>query len=215
MVQKNHQAEKQKLSWKKLIPWLILTGILFVVGLVVGTLRTGEAPEQLAPVAAPPPGVSREVLLYFSSADGRNLLAEPRLIDDCELDEECMSKTVRALIAGPSESADMVPILPPRTTLRQLTVAGSLVQVDFSRDLIDAHPGGTQSELLTVYGLTDTLTVNFPHLRQVQIFVEGAPVATLKGHVDLRQPVNPDFSFVEEGAAPIGSMHSLPVGDEE
>ena len=214
MTKKNHQAEK-KLPWKKLTPWLVLAGILFVVGLVVGTLRTGEAPEQLTPVVAAPPGVSREVLLYFSSADGRSLLAEPRLIDDCELDEECMSKTVRALIAGPSGSADMVPILPPRTNLRKLTVAGSLVQVDFSRDLIDAHPGGTQSELLTVYGLTDTLTANFPHLRQVQIFVEGAPVPTLKGHVDLRQPVNPDFSFVEEGTAPIGSMSSPPAGGEE
>jgi hypothetical protein len=30
--------------------------------------------------------------------------------------------------------------------------------------------------------------------------VEGTPVATLKGHVDLRQPINPDFSLVEEGS---------------
>jgi hypothetical protein len=76
------------------------------------------------------------------------------------------------------------------------------VNVDFSQELISAHPGGTQSELLTIYGLADTLAVNFPHLRQMRVLVDGVPVATLKGHVDLRQPISPDFSLVEEGMAP-------------
>jgi spore germination protein GerM len=213
MAQKNQQVPKPKLLGRQLLPWFILIAILFVVGLVVGTLQTGEEPEEVVPAVDAPPSVAREVILYFSSGDGQTLLAESRQITGCELDEDCLSETVRALIAGPS--AEMVPILPARTTLRNLTVDGSLVTVDFSRDLIDAHPGGTQSELLTVYGLTDTLTVNFPHLRQVQILVEGAPVATLKGHVDLRRPVYPDFSFVEEGTAPAGSMHDPSAGSEE
>lgn len=210
MAKKNQQVQKQKPLGRQLTPWLILVATLFVVGLVIGTLQTGKAPEEAVPVVDVPPSAAREVILYFSSADGQTLLAEPRQIAGCELDEECLANLVQALISGPS--GDMVPILPSRTTLRGLTVDGSLVQVDFSRELIDAHPGGTQSELLTVYGLADTLTVNFPHLRQVQILVEGAPVTTLKGHVDLRRPVYPDFSFVEEGAAPIGRMNSLPAG---
>ena len=210
MAKKNQQVQKQKLLGRQLTPWLILVATLFVVGLVIGTLQNGKAPEEAVPVVDVPPSAAREVILYFSSADGQNLLAEPRQIAGCELDEECLANLVQALISGPS--GDMVPILPSRTTLRGLTVDGSLVQVDFSRELIDAHPGGTQSELLTVYGLADTLTVNFPHLRQVQILVEGAPVATLKGHVDLRRPVYPDFSFVEEGVAPIGRMNSLSAG---
>jgi hypothetical protein len=63
--------------------------------------------------------------------------------------------------------------------------------------------------------LADTLAVNFPHLRQVLIKVEGASVTTLKGHVDLRQPIIPDFSLVEEGLAPVGKMSGLPAGREE
>ena len=213
MAKENQHEQKQKLFGRQLTPWLILVATLFVVGLVIGTLQTGKAPEEAVPVVDVPPSAAREVLLYFSSADGQTLLAEPRQIAGCELDEDCMTSTVQALISGPA--GDMVPILPSRTSLRGLTIDGSLVQVDFSRELIDAHPGGTQSELLTVYGLADTLTVNFPHLRQVQILVEGAPVTTLKGHVDLRRPVYPDFSFVEEGAAPIGRMNSLPAGGTE
>lgn len=213
MANKNHQGEKQKRLGRQLTPWLILVAIVFIVGLVIGTLQTGKTPEEAVTVVDVPPSAAREVILYFSSADGQTLLAEPRQIAGCELDEDCLTSTVQALIDGPS--GDMVPILPSRTTLLGLAVEGSLVQVDFSRELIDAHPGGTQSELLTVYGLADTLTANFPHLRQVQILVEGSPVTTLKGHVDLRRPVYPDFSFVEEGAAPIGRMDSLPVGGTE
>lgn len=213
MAKKNHQVQKKKLLGRQLTPWLILVAVLFVAGLVIATWQTGKVPEEAIPVVDVPPSADREVLLYFSSADGQTLLAEPRQIAGCELDEDCMTSTLQALIAGPA--GDMMPILPPRTTLRGLTVDGSLVQVDFSRELIDAHPGGTQSELLTVYGLADTLTVNFPHLRQVQILVEGAAVTTLKGHVDLRRPVYPDFSFVEEGTAPIGSMNRLPAGGTE
>lgn len=212
MANKN-QLQKKKVLGRQLAPWLILVAILFVVGLVIGTLQTGKAPEEAVPVVDVPASAAREVILYFSSADGQSLLAEPRQIAGCELDEDCMANTVLALISGPTK--DMVPILPPRTRLLGVTADDSLVQVDFSRDLIDAHPGGTQSELLTVYGLADTLTANFPHLRQVQILVEGAPVTTLKGHVDLRRPVYPDFSFVEEGAAPLGRMNSMSAGGAE
>ena len=56
------------------------------------------------------------------------------------------------------------------------------------------------SELLSVYSVVDTLAVNFPYLRQVRFLVEGQPVATLKGHVDLRQPLAPDFNLTRSAA---------------
>jgi hypothetical protein len=31
----------------------------------------------------------------------------------------------------------------------------------------------------------------------------------------LRQPINPDFSLVEEGLAPTGKMTNLPAGSDE
>jgi len=64
--------------------------------------------------------------------------------------------------------------------------------------------------LLTVYALANTVAVNFPHLRQLRILVEGAAVETLKGHVDLRQPLVPDFSLVLTPAA--GAPSAAPPG---
>jgi len=49
--------------------------------------------------------------------------------------------------------------------------------------------------MAAVYSVVDSLAVNFPQIRQVRIFVEGKPVDTLKGHLDLREPLEPDFSL--------------------
>jgi spore germination protein GerM len=215
MPKSYHAPRKSEQNpWRKrLLLFVALVALVFCIGLVVGYFKTRGISET-APVAidASSP-LPRDVVLYFASADGQTLVAETRTINECQRDEDCLRDTVEALISGPQDG--LVPILPEQVVLRGLTVVDSLVNIDFSQELVDAHPGGTQSELLTIYGLADTLVVNFPHLRQVQVLVEGAPVATLKGHVDLRQPINPDFSLVEEGLAPTGKIISLPAGRDE
>ncbi|MGK2945224.1 MAG: GerMN domain-containing protein [Desulfuromonadales bacterium] len=215
MSKSYHEPNKLKQQpWRKpLILWGSLVVLLFCIGLVVGYLKTREIPGISTVVEEMASQQTREMILYFASTDGQTLVAETRMVKECQRDEDCLRDIVEALIAGPQSG--LVPILPAQVSLHAITVADSLVSVDFSRELITAHPGGTQSELLTIYGLADTLTVNFPHLRQVQMLVNGASVATLKGHVDLRQPINPDFSLVEEGLAPTGKMISLPEGRDE
>jgi spore germination protein GerM len=197
---KYHEPHKsqQKPRSKRLILWSALVVLLVCVGLLVSYFKTSEAPHKAPVVVETPSQQIREVILYFASVDGRTLVAETRKISECQLEKDCLSDTVRALIDGPE--SNLAPILPAEVELLGLAVTDSLVSIDFSQELIAAHPGGTQSELLTIYGLVDTLAVNFPHLRQVQILVEGTPAATLKGHVDLRQPINPDFSLTEEGS---------------
>ncbi len=215
MTKSYHKPHKSQLNpWRKrLILFGAFVALVFCVGLVVGYLKP-RTTSPVTPVAVDTSSqLTRDVVLYFASSDGQILVAETRPINECEFDEDCLRDTIQALISGPQ--SDLAPILPSQVKLRGVTAVDSLITVDFSQEMVAAHPGGTQSELLTVYGLADTLAVNFPHLRQVRILVEGAPVPTLKGHVDLRQPINPDFSLVEEGLAPVGKMTSLPVGRGE
>jgi hypothetical protein len=42
-----------------------------------------------------------------------------------------------------------------------------------------------QEELLAVYALVNTLTQNFPEVRQVRIILDGREAQTLAGHIDL------------------------------
>lgn len=210
-----HQSHRaQQRPWRnRLILFGCLVALVFCAGLVVGYLKTRTAPQVEPVVVDSLSQATRDVLLYFASIDGQTLVAETRKISECQRDEDCLSDVVQALIDGPQSGLE--PILSSQVVLRGMNIDGSLVSIDFSQEMVSSHPGGTQSELLTIYGLVDTLAVNFPHLRQVQFLVEGTPVATLKGHIDLRQPINPDFSLIEEGEAPAGTMTDLPAGSEE
>lgn len=210
---KNRRVTQRPSMLRRLLPWWGLIALIFCVGLVIGHFRTRDT-GPVAPVAKDvPQPLTRDVILYFAALDGRTLVAESRAIADCQVEEDCLRDTVRALIAGPQ--GDLSPILPKQVALHSVTISDSLVTVDFSRELVTGHPGGTQSELLTVYGLADSLVANFPYLRQVQILIDGAPRDTLKGHVDLRQPLFADFSLVEEGLAPAGKIGNVPTGGDE
>jgi len=208
------RRQSQRRQWlTSPILWGSLVALIFCFGLFVGYFKPGATPQTKPVVDELPSQPTREVILYFASADGQKLMAEIRLIDECQSEVECLNSTIQALLEGPH--GDLVPILPAQVTLRDVTITDSLVAADFSKELIAAHTGGTQSELLTVYGLADTVAVNFPHLRRLQIMVEGRPIATLRGHIDLQQPVSPDFSLVEEGLAPAGKMTGMPAGSDE
>jgi hypothetical protein len=100
---------------------------------------------------------------------------------------------VQALVNGPV--SDLLPVLPAQAVVRGVAVDGGTAVIDFSSDLVSAHPGGSSSELLTIYSLANSLAANFPHIRQLRILVDGEPVESLKGHVDLSRPVQSDFSF--------------------
>ena len=187
-------------SWRGRLVLLAFLFILLTLGLLIARRFLPSPPS--APATAPAePKELREVVLYFGSPEGSFLVPEARQVADCLTEADCLRAIVQALLDGPV--TDLVAVLPSHAQIRDVRAEGGVVTVDFSRELVNGHPGGSVSELLTVYSLADTLAENFPHLRQVRIVVEGAPVETLKGHVDLREPVKADFSFTRppEGAA--------------
>jgi spore germination protein GerM len=176
---------------------LILLAFLIIL-LVFGVLVARKYIVSMSSAPAPAsvqqePKQLREVILYFGAKDGSHLVAEGREIDDCLVEKDCIKATVQALVDGPI--GDLIPIFPSHAVVRNVSVEDGTAAVDFSRDMAAGHPGGSISELLTVYGLANTLAVNFPHVRRVQILLEGEPTQTIKGHVDLREPIKADFSF--------------------
>lgn len=202
-----------KRGFKRVLLWGSQALLLAVCGWLLfgGWDRPAETPQEQSRVV-PEQVMLREVSLYFSSEDGSHLVAESRSIEDCLEESDCIRSVVEALVEGSEQGA--VEVLPTNTRLIGVDVDGPLVSVDFDSTFVDGHPGGTQSELLTVYALADTLAVNFPHLRQLRILVEGAPIETIKGHVDLRQPITPDYSLVEEVSAPSGDLSNVPARSE-
>jgi hypothetical protein len=196
--------------------------ILFVFGGLIGRkywIKTHPAVIPSAIDQAEPVGL-RDVVLYFGDPAGVALAAETREISGCQDGQACLETTLQALIDGPI--GDLVPIIPAPTRLLSVTEQDGLATVDFSRELISAHPGGSVSELFTAYGLVNTLVENFPHIRQLRILVEGEAVTSFKGHIDLRQPISADFRFSRqpEQALPVEQMldaveESMPLSERE
>lgn len=179
-------------------PWthrLILPAFLVVL-LVFGLLVARQLHQTSTP-PGPAGGENvprRDIVLYFGSADGRQLVAETRQVEGCQEESDCLRQVVAALLSGPL--AESTPLFPAHAVVRGVTLQGGTAVVDLSREALDEHPGGSLSELLSVFGLANTLAGNFPQVRDVSILIEGQPVETLKGHLDLRRPIPADFALV-------------------
>lgn len=87
--------------------------------------------------------------------------------------------------------------VPPEAGVREVWVSpGGIAYVDFDRAFYVFSGGGSLGELHTVYSVVTTLTVSFPEIDAVQILMDGAPIDTLSGHVDLSRPLQPSDEWV-------------------
>jgi spore germination protein GerM len=158
----------------------------------------GAEPDESARVD--PPGDTEplprdEVKLYYPSASGNGLAAEPHEIFTTASPGDRVKQIVADLIGGP-QSADHLRALPPGTRLRQAWVLEDGVAfLDFSSEL-SALGGGSTNELLTVYSIVNSVVANVPEVERVGILIDGRTVESLNGHLDLRRPLAPDWSLV-------------------
>lgn len=163
----------------------------------------GEAP-QAAGAQAETPIAKLAVTIYFPSASAEALIGETREIFETASPGDRAKQIVGDLLSGPT-GAEALPALPEGTTLRQLYVLDDgIAYADFSSELVSGFPGGSTSELLAVYSLVNSIGLNVPEIRRVGVLVDGRPLETLAGHMDLRRPLAPDRSLlpVPADAAP-------------
>lgn len=131
-------------------------------------------------------GEKQKVELYFSDLNERFLIPEERYITKKKSPGDTVRTLTEALIEGPH--TDLVETFPKGTTLRGVAVKDGTAFIDFGRNLIDLHPGGSASEMMTIYSLTNTVTINVPSVKRVKILIDGRGVETIKGHIDTSSP---------------------------
>lgn len=155
-----------------------------------------EAGADPAPAAATDPQRKITATLYYVGEDGRSLIPAQREIPFGDPIVEQARRIVEAQLAQPA--APLVSAIPAGTTLRALYLSerGDAF-VDLSADASAKHTGGSMDEILTVYTIVNALTVNLPAITRVQILVAGKEVDTLAGHVDLRNPLSKNLSWVK------------------
>jgi hypothetical protein len=125
-----------------------------------------------------------EVTLYFPGMDAQKVWEEVRTLT--VYNDEIAEAAIHGLIAGPNNEA-LSPSIPEGTKLLSINIDNGLCTVDFSREFIDNHSGGSAGELMTLSSIVNTLT-EFPEIERVQIWVEGKSGETL-GNMLLDEPL--------------------------
>ena len=187
-------------TYRQIGAGLIIIGLL-AWGVSRGLERLATQPESDATADVPSaPGASVPRItatLYYGSEDGQSLVAVRREVPLAEgVVPQGREILGMQLQAAPSP---FVSVVPEGTMLRAfyITERGDAF-VDLSPEASSRHPGGSSTELLTVYAIVNAVTANLPTIQRVQILVDGREADTLAGHVDLRRPLQQDLSFVRE-----------------
>ena len=135
------------------------------------------------------------VHLYFAYKNVAYLASEERVIVHSEDIIEFGKRIIDALINGPKR--DYMRTIPIGTALRAFYVTSTgTAFVDLTQNASENHPGGSNSEMLTVYSIVNSLVLNISEVKSVKILIEGRESMTLAGHVDIRFPFKANMLLV-------------------
>ncbi|RZB30691.1 MAG: hypothetical protein SRB1_02971 [Desulfobacteraceae bacterium Eth-SRB1] len=136
----------------------------------------------------------RQVIhLYFADKDNSFLISEERslfLSSDPSKSgpAESGKQIIEALIHGPEKG--LMQTIPGAAKLRALYVTqDGTAYVDLTVAVKEQHPGGVNSELLTIYSIVNSLILNISEINAVKILIGGSESLTLAGHIDLSSPL--------------------------
>ncbi len=173
-------AGRKKTGWWPTVVAAVITfsaGVLFVAYL---------GPYFVTDKKAPRPKDFIELDVYFTNSRGDSLEPERKRVRRGTIESEARQALEILVNEGGKRST-----LPPGTRLLSVKLKGDILYADFSRELIERHGGGSSGELITVYSIVNTVTLNFPQIKKVQILVEGQKKDTIAGHIDISEPLGP------------------------
>lgn len=137
------------------------------------------------------------VTAFFSDKDGQYLWPEQRQVPrPAGGAADLAAAALRELIAGPRE-AGHVATIPEGAQLLGVKLDGGTALVDFSRELQTKHWGGSTGEIMTVYSIVNTVT-GIEGIASVRLFLEGQPLDSLVGHLDLTGPLTRDENLIKK-----------------
>ena len=176
---------------------IAIVGIVLLLVLVMGSDDAGDEQrlQQRVRPAVTMASQPTPVHLYFSDKNSQFLMAENRLLKSPADAEFLARNIIEALIRGPQKG--LTPTLPAATAIRTVFVTPEgICFVDFTSSIAENHPGGIQSELLTIYSIVNSLVLNVPKIKAVKILINGIESMTLAGHIDLQTPIKANMLLI-------------------
>lgn len=185
----------------------VLIGILLFFVVLALFVFLKDRPSKDAPVSNPvsepsapknsdePESRRIQVQLFFFDPTKDILVPEERMVTYRDTIQSQAKEILQALIDGPT--GNLAGTIPEGTEILDVFFRNDgTAYVDFSPQLSENHRGGTDGEIQTIYSIVNTLTLNLPTIKRVQILVGDHALDTLKGHIDLSRPLKQDLRSV-------------------
>lgn len=152
-----------------------------------------------------PRGPGRPVVLFFADPEGKGLVARRGEVFAGADASSQATGTLLALLKGPAPDAtDVLRAVPEGVELRALFLDGhGTATVDLGKLAAALAGSGSETEVLALWAVVDTLAFNFPaDARRVRVLLDGREVEAA-GHVALGAPLTPRRDLV------VGEIPSL------
>ena len=154
-------------------------------------LRTDAALPPLLPAERTEPN---RVQLFFATTGGR-LAAEIREIEPTDSLHNRVAVLLEHLLRGPRTPTLQSPI-PRGVRINAIYITTGSLVLDLSSELRTQLRDGVLAELLCVHSIVNTLLLNCPDLESVTLLIDGRPVDTLRGNVDLSAPLVENLALI-------------------
>jgi spore germination protein GerM len=156
-----------------------------------------EKPQRFSVEVPESRSLEKEAFIYFTNSDNSFLVPEKHLVMPGTNTRKYAQNLIKILINGPENNSLQSP-LPQGTKLLSLYISSDNTAVlDFSEEIREKHPGGSQAEILTIYSIVNTLTLNIEEIDKVKILISGNEAETLAGHIALSFPLKENLKIVK------------------
>lgn len=185
---------------KKIVYTLVGLALVFFVGSLIIFLKSSSGVKQKKPgiLAEEKSGEEvheKEIInvrIFFLTEESRLMKPKFYEFERPAVKLDLYRKYVDLLL---SREENYITPIPEGVTLRSLFYIekSQLLILDFTEELINNFPAGTDSELEFIYFIVDNICYNFKEIKMVKFMISGNEVKELTGHIDMEHPFYPDF----------------------
>lgn len=124
------------------------------------------------------------ITLYFPDEQAMYVIPEQREVTK---DEPIAEIVIKELMKGPETPGLAQTTIPEEAKILSVEIIDKTAYVNFSRELVEKHIGGSAGEMMTILPIVNSLT-ELPEIEKVQFLVEGEKEKTLAGHIAFDEP---------------------------
>ncbi|MCS7064723.1 MAG: GerMN domain-containing protein [Fimbriimonadales bacterium] len=158
----------------------LLGGLFVLIALVAVSVGVWLRLTRPAPIPPPPTPSTVRIYIPHINNQGELLRYEPKTV------------TVRnpgnAYREAFEHLISQTPVFPEGTRLLSAELKGDTLELNFSAELVRNFEGGSDTEAALINAITRSAS-SFPGVQKVQILIEGKPVESIGGHLDILQPL--------------------------